>query len=309
VHRRLTYALLVAVGFAALGCAQGPRKLPKHIRDARGNSTAELYEVIEGGLGALEDGYTFRDTRFRFEFDHAFDQVAGYETQAARHDRGVEASEILNGGYEFVGELFGLAANKELRVVIAPTLRGSSSDAYTATSWQESGTRRAMVEGSENSVIYFAKESFEDRTVLAHEMTHALLGAYRLPAWFAEGIATLVEVDYGKSKRIDLAKFTIAPIGLDDRGYNVIQTWRGHESGLPERSLETYGSAYAIVREISRRYGAHVYPLFFQELLRTKAHLSGTGLSLATIVDTLNDVTGADVAPFFEEIAFDVSSL
>jgi hypothetical protein len=277
--------------------------------ESRAKPGLDMYGIVEGSLGALEDGYTFRNQRFRFEFDHAFDAVPGYENQDARLERGVEASDVLNDGYEFVQSIFGISVDKQLRVVIAPTVRGSASDAYTATQWRESGANRSMVEGSETSVLYFGKESFEDRTVLLHEMTHALLGAYRLPAWFAEGIATFVEVDRGESKRIDVGKFTIAPIGLDESGHNVIQTWRGHDSALPERSLQTYGSAYAIIREIGRRYGTDVYPLFFQELLRTKAHLSGSGLSLATIISTFNHVTETDVTPFFEEIAFDLSSL
>ncbi|MEO2005096.1 MAG: hypothetical protein ABGY41_13470, partial [Candidatus Poribacteria bacterium] len=120
-------------------------------------------------------------------------------------------------------------------------------------------------------------------------------------------IAALVGVNYAKSSRTDFGKYTTTPIGLDESGYNVIQTWRGHGSALPERGAETYGSAYAIIREMRTRYGDDVYPLFFGDFTVTKAHLaSGDELSLDVIIDTFNRATGRDVAPFFQEIQFDV---
>ncbi|MAF09715.1 hypothetical protein CMK11_04620 [Candidatus Poribacteria bacterium] len=302
---RLTCAFLVSMAAVALGCVQGGG-LSHSVVERRRGSRVETYEVAGLGLGAVADGYTFRNARFRFEFDVAFAGVPGYETEDARRRRGVEASEFLNGGYAFVRDIFGIEASKMLRVVIAPTVRGADDDAYTSTSWREIGDEGGMIEGSEESVMHFGREAFENRTALAHEMTHALLAAYRLPAWFSEGIATLVEVDYAESDRTDYADVTIEPIGLDENGRNVIQNWRGHGSDLPDRSSDTYGSAYAIVREIGRRYGPEVYPRFFQDLRATKAHLAGDGPSITVIVRTLSRVADTDVTPFFAEIAFDI---
>ncbi|MBT3269204.1 hypothetical protein HN371_18815 [Candidatus Poribacteria bacterium] len=305
---RLITACLLVVAAVSAGCVKGGG-LSHSVAERRRESQVETYEVAAAGLGAGADGYTFRNERFRFEYDPGFASVAGYETEDARRARGVEASEVLNGGYAFVRDIFGIEANKLLRVVIAPTVRGAANDAYTTTSWREIGREGRMVDGSEESVMHFGKEAFESGAVLAHEMTHTLLNAYRLPAWFAEGIATLVEVDYAKSARIDYADVSIAPIGLDENGHNVIQTWRGHASELPERSSETYGSAYAIIREIRARYGPNVYPRFFRDLRETGAHLAGDGVSLGVIIRTLSRVSGTDVAPFFVGIEFDVPDL
>ena len=309
MRRRLVYALLLAVALAASGCVQGQRGLSRAAMESRANSRVEAYQVVEAGLGALEDGYTFRNEQFRFEFDSAFDQVPGYETKEARHERGVEASDVLNASYEFVRDLFGVTVNKQLRVVVAPTVLGEVYRAYTRTSWETTGTPAVVVEGSQTSVLYFSRKAFEDPAALAHEMTHALLDAYRLPVWFEEGITKSVEAGRAKGPRANAVEYTIAPIGLDSRGHNVIQSWRGHSSELSRRDAEAYASAHAIIREISKRYGADVYQRFFQELLRTKAHLFAEGMSLPVLVDTFNSVTGTDVTPFFAEIQFDVSSL
>jgi len=306
VAHRLTVALLVGVALGSSGCVETGRLSPS-VERARRESVNLTYEVVDSGLGMEPDGYTFLNERFRFEFDRGFDGVAGYETKDDRLKKGTDASEFLNDGYEFVRDIFGIEASKQLLVVIAPTVRGDADDAYTQTQWMLMGEGGRMIEDSQESVIYFGQAAFEDHTVLAHEMTHALLNAYRLPAWFSEGIAALVEVDYAKSSRTDFGKYTTKPIGLDESGHNVIQTWRGHGSALPERSSETYGSAYAIIREIRMRYGDDVYPLFFGDFKVTKAHLaSGDELSLDVIIDTFNRVTGRDVAPFFQEIQFDV---
>lgn len=303
--RRLTGALIVVVACGSLGCVKGGG-LSRSVLKAREESRGETYAVVRAGLGAHPDGYTFINERFRFEFAKEFEAVDGYEARDDRHTQGIAASDFLNGGYDFVRDIFGIEAGKQLRVVIAPTVRDDADDAYTSTSWREMGDGGRMIEDSQESVMYFGKAAFEDHTVLAHEMTHALLNTYRLPAWFAEGIAALVEVDYANSARTDFGKFTIEPIGLDEDGHNVVQTWRGHGSALPERSSETYGSAYAIIREIRRRYGDDVYARFFQDFRETKAHLMGGGLSLDAIIDTFNRVTGTDVTPFFAEIKFDL---
>ena len=299
-----------SLAFAAIllatvhGCVQPTDRLPRTVRQGRELLGAETYRVLETGLGAAEDGYTFLNDRFRFEFSEEFDDVDGLRTAEERYERGKAASEFLSGGYDFVGDLFGIEAAHPIRVVIAPTLDGEPDDAKTETSWlQREGL---IVQGSHKATMYFGAEAFSQPAVLAHELTHALLNVYGLPAWLGEGIATLVEVDYAGRRHRASRQTELAPIGLDEDGYNILQTWRGDGSPLEFRSHEAYAAALAIVREIRARFGDDVFPLTFQEIGRRRSQQDSAPMNVVDVVQAIRAVTGKDARPFFEEIRFRV---
>ncbi|GIX06525.1 MAG: hypothetical protein KatS3mg115_0928 [Candidatus Poribacteria bacterium] len=291
-------ALLVLVLVAVEGCApSGGGRLPRSVQQHRERLRVETYRVLDAGLGAQGDGYTFRSQRFVFTFDRAFDTIAGFRTPEERYERGKEAHAVLEGGYAFVRDLFGIEASKPIRVVILPALDGDPGDAKTVTEWKTLDGK--ILDGSEEVTMYFGYRAFQHAPTLAHELAHALLGVYALPAWLNEGIATLVEVDYAKGRPLRGTGRFPEPLGFDPEGYNIIETWRGDGNPLPFRSGETYSYAYAIVKELQRRYGEDVFVRFFAELKRTKPHLQGTLLTSEQIVDVLERLVGPEVREFF----------
>jgi hypothetical protein len=301
-HLRILIAF-VAIGASLTGCAASNAKgLPTAVSRERARIRANTYQVIGKGLGAGADGYTFHSARFRFEFSKEFDTVEGYRTPNERFERGKAASAFLDGGYDFVRSIFGVDAKRPIRVVIAPALNGNPADATTFVQWDTVGDKR--VEGTEESTMNFGKSAFESQATLAHELTHALLSKYGLPAWMDEGIATLVEHDYANGAPWVGEHTTLKPVGLDANGYNMLQTWRGDSNPLPFRSVETYGSAYAVVKEIQRRYGDDVFVRLFRSLDSSKTHLRSNRLTTSELIGALNRVTGQQTERFFEELRF-----
>jgi len=262
----------------------------------------ETYQVVEKGLGADPDGYTFHSARFRFEFSKEFDAIEGYRTPEERFERGKAASAILDGGYEFVRNLFGVDAKGPLRVLVFPALDGRADDATTQVEWDTLGDKR--VEGSERVTMRFGRWAFESKATLAHELTHALLARYGLPAWLDEGIATLVEHDYALGAPWVGEHATLKPLGLDANGYNILQTWRGDGNPLPFRSTETYGAAYAIVKEMQRRYGEDLFARLFRALDPSRRPFRPNRLTTRELIEALNRVTGEQSERFFEELRF-----
>jgi hypothetical protein len=285
-----------------MGCAATPGGLPAAVQRQRAGRQVDTYQVLSPGLGAAGDGYTFRNSRFRFEFSKEFDNIEGYNTPEARFERGKAASEILNGGYEFVHGIFGIASKRVIRVRIVPAIDGDPHDANAQVQWQTSMGR--MVEDSQEVTMTFGAGAFQSRSSLAHELSHALLSPYLLPAWLDEGIATLVQYDYALGRPLTEDGTLLTPLGLDKDGYNTLERWRGDASALPFRSPETYAHAYAIVKEIQRRYGNDIFIRLFQDFAKTKPHLQGKQLDTSDILAGLNRVTGQDVRPFFDEIRF-----
>jgi len=293
---------LSAATLMVAGCASGGSGLSRTVRSSRAAMRTTTYQVVGEELGADGDGYTFLNPRFRFEFAKGFDAIDGYRTPSERHTRGKAASGVLNDSYDFVRDIFGIEAAGPIHVAIAIDIEGNPHDANTRIQWQMLGEQH--VEGTEKVTMTFGKEAFETPSTLAHELTHALLGVYALPAWLDEGIATMVQIDHAEGVRHNSTANSLVPIGLDEQGYNVLQNWRGDASPLPFRSAETYGAAYTIVAEIQKRFGADVFAKLFRDFQRTKPHLQGKRLSTAQIIAGLNRVTNADTHPFFHEIRF-----
>lgn len=276
--------------------------LPNRIVQERTQLRVPTYQVLEKGLGADPNGYTFHSERFRFEFSKEFDTVEGYRTPEERLERGKTAHAVLEGGYMFVRDLLGVEAKRPIRVVISPTLNDRADEATTSVQWDTLDGRR--VEGSEQVTMNFGRTAFESKATLVHELSHALLAKYGLPSWMDEGIATLVEHDYANGAPWVSQHTTLTPIGFDENGYNILQTWRGDGNPLPFRSAETYGAAYAIVKEMQRRYGTSLFVRLFRELDRMKTPLRPSRLTTRELVDALNRVTGQQTERFFQELHF-----
>ena len=264
---------------------------------AKLQETMPAYRIVEGGLGVSDGGYTFHNERFRFEFQKELDNIPGYSSEEERMRRGIEASEALNGSYDFVQNIFGLSSPRTVRVVIRKEPPSPSTPAQVVWS---------SVDGS---VMYFSVESFQDNTILAHEMAHALLTRYRIPAWMNEGIATLVEVDYAKSPRRDMR--TPTPLLLNPEGYNAVQTWRAHGERL-EPSVENvmYRASYGIIKETMRRFGDDIFVKFFQTLDReTESQARRNALTMSEIVRRIDESAGSDsneAQQFFLDLKFKI---
>ncbi len=286
-------AVCCAAVFALAGCVSNPnRGLSRTTLENRAKMKEKMpsYQILEGNLGVSGEGFVFENQRFRFEFKKELTEVDGYRTEEDRRARGLTASKELNSSYDFVRQLFGVAAPDTIRVVIQEKWPSPSTPAYV--SW-------SSVDGI---VMYFGVDSFQDRSILAHEMAHALISRFQIPTWLNEGIATLVEVDHAKSKREDMK--LPSPLLLDSNGYNAVQTWRSHEAEENQYSeIAMYRASYSIIKDALRRFGNDVFLKFFQRLDAEKRGLGE--LTLQEIIERIDRVTGRqDAQAFFEELKF-----
>lgn len=288
---------LLAVCCAAVltltGCVSNPnRGLSRTTLENRAKMKEKMptYQILEGSLGVSGEGFVFENERFRFEFKKELVEVDGYRTEEERRARGLTASKELNSSYEFVRQLFGVFAPETIRVVIEEKWPSPVNPAYV--SW-------SSVDGI---VMYFGFDSFQDRSILAHEMAHALLSRFQIPTWMDEGIATLVEVDHAKSKREDMK--LPSPLLLNPDGYNAVQTWRSHEAVENEYSeIAMYRASYGIIKDALRRFGNDIFYKFFRQLQAEKRGLGD--VKLQEIIRRINRATGReDAQAFFEEMKF-----
>lgn len=128
--------------------------------------------------------------------------------------------------------------------------------------------------------------SYPDRTLAAllrHELAHVLTGravGHRpLPAWLAEGIATVAAREWGLEDR---ARYAAAVIGPGPRSLAELEAdFRAGGRRLPR----AYALSAACIRSLVRRHGAEVVPRLLAGLARGEdlslAFAAATGTSLA----------------------------
>jgi hypothetical protein len=255
-----------------------------------------------------EDGLKFESEHYLLTFSDDIKKVPKFEFAEERISRGLGDLIFMEGQYEFVKKIFGFEAKDKIKVNVYSTLRGSPNDAYTSLS------RGMKVVDNKFQAAYeievnFGVDAFKARSVQAHELTHAFIQVYALPAWLSEGMAVLVEAEYAGGAQWAKAKRSLEPIGLDENGMNIIQNWRGHASTLPDRSIETYAYAYSIVSELRKRYGDDFFKKFFALIEKDGIHYKAGVLSASVIVYYMSQAAGEDLVPFFQQIKFNVRKL
>jgi len=253
------------------------------------------YTVPKVKTEASPDGFRFTSPHFVLYFAEEMAKTEGYKTPQERISRGLGALLFLESQYAFLTEVLGIDALTTIPVFVAPNIQGDEHDAYTQTGW-----RRNEDGGIEFVVaVFFGIGAFGSPSVRAHEMTHAFTSVYGLPAWLSEGVAVLVEAELTGGAAWARAGRNLKPLGFDQNGYNVIQTWRREGSSLPFRAEDTYTYSYSIVAELRDRYGDPFFQRFFR-LLRAEAEAGKVRLHAdAEIVALMSQAAGVDLTDFF----------
>jgi len=307
---------------SVLGCLQSLQEAQK----LQGEKRAKLkeqertFQRPKSKPIVSKDGLKFETEHYILTFAENIEDEDGYETTEERIARGSGAILFLEGQYDFVKNIFGFDAKNKIKVKVEQALEASETLDGDEPVVRGRNDARALINKSVKRVgnhfvtnyditVYFGIEAFKERSVQAHELTHAFTSAYALPAWLDEGIAVFVESEYAGGAGWAKMNRNLTPIEYDKDGFNVIQNWRGHGSALPGRSIETYAYAYSIVYELRKRYGDDLFKKFFALVEKDGIHHRAGTLSSSVIAYYMSQAVGRDVVPFFKEINFNVRKL
>lgn len=249
-----------------------------------------LHSVPKARPEVSPDGQSYTTPHFVLRYGEGVGEDSRFASRDDRISFALGKLLQIEALYEFFEDVFGFTLDTPALIVIDRQLKdiyGSRPAGYVSSRDADYGGR---------TVVHLSVDTISDSATLAHELTHALdmlcVGT-SAPAWFAEGLAQMVENELVDAR--DARDPT--PIGFDAEGRNLLQLWSGHRrtgAGLPMAvRAKAYGHSYYILSTLRNRYGDAFYRRLF-DLMRARERVSD-----AALVALMSEAAGEDVEPFF----------
>ncbi len=225
-------------------------------------------------------------------------------------DETTERNEFLQGAlsymeslYNELHERFGFEPEYKIHVTIYKNYMGNT----------QADTQKQYIHSNQGKTLKSIKMNFplsmyQNVGVRAHELTHAFTSPYFLPTWFDEGIAVMIQTEYGKSgshPKFDSLERNLKR-NLD--GVNSLEDWES--GGSPQLTRWRYSYAYTIIAELQKIYGADFYIKAFRLMEADQLHNKlPSRMSTSFLIYYLDQATESDLVSFFQGLYFNVRRL
>ncbi len=257
----------------------------------------------EGARTAESAHYTITFAEDLLNEDENFDEISERRVYA---DSALSYMESL---YNEMNAVFGFQPEHKIHVTLHKIYRGTTSVATTTTQYNYRRQGNTTLKSVTGIKMDFPIPMYEKPTTRVHELTHAFTNIYFLPTWFNEGIAVLMETEWGKAglhKKFDSLE-TYLKRNMD--GINDLEDWATH-GGSSQIIQWRYRYAYTIVSELRKRYGPDFYIKVFRLMDADQLHNKlPSKMSTSFLVYYLSQAAGTDLTPFFTDLAFKVQKL
>lgn len=269
-----------------------------------------LEKPSDTNVNVSGDGLKIDSTHYSLSFSEDLQQHTEYDTVSERQQSGHGYLVFMESLYQFIYQIFGFEPEHKIHVILHEIYRGTklmaTTTVHSQNRLQSNGEVVKIIRGIE---MNFPMNMFAQLPVRAHELTHAFTQIYLLPAWFAEGIAVWVEVEYAKGR--DHRKVEINKMKLTLDGLNAAQEWGGDlDAGADALTEWRYNYCYTIVAELKERFGEDFYPKFFNLMEADKLYQRLPGqMTTSFLVYYLSQAAGEDLVPYFESLKFKIKRL
>lgn len=259
----------------------------------------QFHAVPKERPDVASDGQSYITRHFELRYSPGVEEDPRFASLDDRTSFGLGKLLQIQALYEFLHEVFGFTLETRALIVIDKEL----ASIYGARPAGYVSSRDAAYGG--RTVVHLSVDTISDSGTLGHELTHALdmlcIGT-SAPAWFAEGLAQMVENELVDAS--DVRDPT--PIGSDASGRNLLQLWSGHRrtgAGLPAAVREkAYNHSYYILATLRDRYGDVFYRRLF-DLMRPHDRVSD-----AQLVALMSEAAGESLEGFFtDELHFQLA--
>jgi len=273
----------------------------------------ERYVTFEApddtGVNVSGDGLEIDSVHYKLSFGPDLHQHPDYDTPTERQQIGHGSLVFMESLYQFLYRIFGFEPKHKIHVILHDIYRGTKLMATTTIHAQNRMQNGQIIKVIQGIEMNFPLNMFGERPVRAHELAHAFTNIYLLPAWFSEGIAVWVEVEYAKGK--DHRSVDLNEIKLTLDGLNAAQEWSGDlDAGADALTQWRYNYCYTIVAEIKDRFGEDFYPKFFKLMEEDKLYQRLPGnMPTSFLVYYLSQAAGEDLVPFFQSLKFKIQKL
>ena len=306
----MTISVLLLLLSTVIGCAslkQAQQRKQERIQQEQ-KARYLTFERPTTEIEASSDGLKIESQHYTLTFADDLLKNKDFDEVKERQEMGQGALVFMESLYNYVNGIFGFEPNHRINVTLHELYQGTTQLATTQITYKtfyQNGEILKQVDGIE---MNFPLAMFNDRSVRAHELTHAFTNTYLLPTWFGEGIAVLVQLEYAKGAghgKVDIRE----TLKLDFDGVNAIQNWRGHSNSIPALSSWGYDYSYSLVSELKARFGEGFYPKLFHSIEADGIGQKPGAMSTSVLVYYMSQAAGQDLVPFFEGLKFNIRRL
>ena len=311
---RLIPKLLFLLGVGCLffnGCAALEEAQQR--REARMRKQREgqyfLLTPSKGNVHVAADARTAESAHYSITFAEDLKTHEGFDDVAERRTFAESALGYMESLYYEMNAVFGFQPEHKIHVTLHNLYRGATNRATTTTEYRYEVSGNASLKYVTGIQMDFPLAMYNKPTVRVHELTHAFTNIYFLPTWFNEGLAVLMETEWAKGGLHP--KFDSLDVHLkrNMNGLNDLEDWESH-GGQSELIEWRYRYAYTVVSELRERYGADLYIKVFRLMEADQLHNKlPVKMPTSFLVYYLNQASGADLVPFFQDLAFPVQKL
>lgn len=305
--------LIIAISLVnILGCEALNKAHQRHLADVKKRAKKQIvtYERPTIKPVASQDGMQIRSEHYTLDFDKNLIKEKEFDTAKGRSNKGISYLTFMEGQYKFVKKIFGFGPEYKFNVHLHKKYKDTTRVAQTETEYKRVFKGDHWKKIVQSVEMHFSFDIFKKVEVRVHELTHAFTTVYRLPIWFDEGLAVLVQLEYAKgggASKIDIYH----DIKLDFNGVNAVQHWRGEGSAITEMSGHGYNYSYSLVSELREKYGDQFFRKLFNSIKNDELYskLPAGRMGTSMLVYYMSQAASEDLVPFFKELMFTVRKL
>lgn len=268
-----------------------------------------MLAASKGDIQFGEGARTAESAHYTITFAEDLNEDENFDEISERRVYADSALSYMESLYNEMNAVFGFQPEHKIHVTLHKIYRGTTSVATTTTQYNYRTQGNTTLKSVTGIKMDFPIPMYEKPTTRVHELTHAFTNIYFLPTWFNEGIAVLMETEWGKGglhKKFDSLE-TYLKRNMD--GINDLEDWATH-GGSSQLTQWRYRYAYTIVSELRKRYGPDFYIKVFRLMDADQLHNKlPSKMSTSFLIYYLSQAAGTDLTPFFTDLAFKVQKL
>lgn len=302
---------ILTLGSLFSGCAALNEAQQRRQERLRKEQHADLYllkpsrasiEIDEEAFQGESDHYKLKFAEDLYNHDE-FDEVSERKAFA------LSSLSYMESLYEAMYDVFGFKPQHKVHVILHHVYKGTTRIATTTSLGRHIVVNGELLKMISAIQIDFPLNMYASPGTRIHELTHAFTNVYFLPVWFSEGIAVLMQTEYGRDRSYSKFDSLVRNLKINNNsGFNQLEHWRGHgDNDGSKLSSWRYRYAYTVVSELRERYGHDFYIKVFALMQKDRLHERLLGRTPTSfVVYYFSQAAGEDLAPFFKELHFDV---
>ncbi len=302
---------IFTLGCFFVGCAAFNEAQQRREERLRKEQHQDLYllkpsrssiEIDEEAFQGESDHYKLKFAEDLYDHDK-FDEVSERKAFA------LSALSYMESLYEAMYDIFGFKPQHKVHVNLHHVFKGTTKTATTTSLEKHIVVNGELLKMVSAIQINFPINMYASPGIRIHELTHAFTNVYFLPVWFSEGIAVLMQTEYGRDRSFSKFDSLVRNLKLNNNsGFNRLEDWRGHgDIADSELTSWRYRYAYSVVSELREQYGQDFYIKVFALMQNDRLHERLLGsTSTSFVVYYFSQAAGEDLVPFFKELRFDV---